>query len=197
MLHRAKTWMLIGVAAAVLILALGYLFVISPQKNRTNEANDSAATEQSQLLVNQHKVADLRKQNDNLATYKAALALDQNALPATDGIPDFLRSTQAIGVRTGVTVSAITVAQPELASTTASPASGTSMTGLYDVQVSLVAAGATTQMTEFLKQIQTGQPRAVVVTSVAESTTATGLSLNLSLKVFIDPVAGSQPVVSK
>jgi len=188
MFRQAKIWMAIGAFGAVVILALGYLFVIKPQQSQTNDLKAQVADQAIQISVKQHKVADLRKQTEHLADYKAALAADQAALPAQDGIPDFLRSMQAIGTKTGVSVTAITVGQPSPA-TSAGPA-GTGTNPAYEAVISLVAAGSADALTAFLQQLQTGQPRAVLITTAGESSSAggtAGVSLNLTLKVFVAP----------
>jgi Tfp pilus assembly protein PilO len=196
MLQRARNWAVLGAAATVVILALSWLFIIKPQQSNTADLKSQAATEAIQIVHRQHELADLRKQNDDLSAYKAALAQDQLALPSTDGVPDFLRALQAIGVKAGVTVTTIAVQDPAPAAADGSDGDASVSTGssLYEVVMSLVVNGSPAGLTAFLHQVQTAQPRAVLITvaGTAPNTqgTAKGLTLNLTAKVFVSSSAG-------
>jgi Tfp pilus assembly protein PilO len=197
MWKRAKTWLVVGMATAVVLLAASWLLLIKPQQSHTSQLKDQAANSAIEVTHRQHILADLRRQNDSLASYKADLAKAEAALPSSDGIPDFLRATQAIGARTGVTVSTIAVQDPAPAAADGTDADSTSTDNpsTYQVVITMVASGSFNEMTAFLKQLQTGQPRAVLITVAATSPAtqgaASGISLNLTVKVFVSPPAAA------
>jgi Tfp pilus assembly protein PilO len=178
-----RVWVIGGALGAVLLLAIGWIFFIGPQRAQTGELNDQAAAAQLMLTAQRHRLVELRQQNTQLPQFRAQLALDQQALPGTSGLSDFLRQLQVGGDRTGVTVSGVVVAGPQ--EVTAAERR------LYALPVTLTATGAVAGLIDFLDQLQRVLPRAVLIDSVTAgpaehaATLAGGVTVTLGVRVFV------------
>lgn len=204
---RDRIWLLAGGAPAILTVALGWLFLISPQSAQTSDLRAQVGDTQSQAVLMQNHLAQLRAESKNMPQYAAELAADRAALPSASGIPDFLRTLQSIGTASGVSVDSITVGTP---STTTAPSptptaggsdsAGRSSGGLsgavYQMSISLNVLGDVNTQNAFLRELQQTQPRAVLITSIAQTaaTSGTGTTgpslLTISLLAFVAPSSG-------
>ena len=179
-------WLGGGVAGAVALLAIGWFLLIGPQNSETTSLNDQTSTEQDRADTIQRRVAELRDQERNLPIYQAQLATGRQALPATPGLPDFLRLLQSAGDASGVSVSGVSVGGGGSAEAP--------RTVLYSVPITLtVTGGNATKVNLFIDQLRLVQPRAVLIISVnvmpaGNSTTLSGATgLTLGIKVFVLP----------
>lgn len=208
-----KLWLTVGGIAGLVLLLVGYFFFIGPQRSKTSDVQSQISSAQLQYTTLQSRVAALRAQSSDIGKYKAELAAARKALPSTDGIPDFLRTLQALGSATMADVSSLTVGAPaavvaatptptDTAATSSSAApsptdSPTTETtdassGVYSMPITAQVTGSVGALSKFLEQLQSVQPRAVLVTQVTESTGGTsgggkGMSLQLSMQAFVDP----------
>jgi Tfp pilus assembly protein PilO len=183
---RADRWWLAGGAlGAVALLAVGWFFLVSPQHGRAATLREQTQTAQLSIAGQQHKLAALRKDAEQLAGYRAELDRLRQALPAGAGLSAFLRELQNAGDHAGVAVRGLSVGSP--AQLTGRNAS------VFTLPITLTAAGGLPGLTEFLDQLQQVQPRAVLIQSVTGSpdhgvtTLAQGTSLNITLRVFVAP----------
>ncbi len=177
-----RAWLAGGAAAAALLVAIAWFFLISPQHSQAASLRDQTATAQGQITVLRHRLADLRAQNARLSVYQDQLAREQAALPGEPRLADFLRQLQAAGDAAAVSLSGVTVGLP-----TAVVADSRA----YSMQVSLTADGSATTLGTFLDQLQRVAPRAVLVTTVSTAVStrpgagAGTLTLTLVLQVFV------------
>ena len=85
-----RLWMIGAGFAAFILILIGYLVFISPQRDQTSQVNTQVATAQQQNDVLAQRISALSAQNKNLSTYQSAVARASAALPSTSGMPDFL-----------------------------------------------------------------------------------------------------------
>ncbi len=174
-----------GAASAVLLLAIGWFLLISPQKAQTSSLQDQTAASELRLSSVQHRLAELRRQNKALPRYRAQLARDRDALPATSGLSDFLRELQAAGDSAGVSVRGVNVGAPSEVTGAATP--------VYALPITVTAAGDMAPLGRFLDQLQQVQPRAVLIASANADPDEQGgslagrSSLTLNLQAFVAP----------
>jgi hypothetical protein len=214
-----KLW-LIGTAVVGFVLVLiGYFFFISPQRDQTDQVATQISSAQTENSTLQARIASLTAENAKLASYQQELRNAQLALPATSGMPAFLRTLQSIGNSTSTTLSSLSVGPattlPNTATTpttatssSASPSptettTATAPTGplIYAIPITATATGSSAQLSAFLTQLQSVQPRAVLITQIVQggttpvATTTTkggGLtSLQLTMQAFVAPVAAA------
>lgn len=215
-----RLWLVGGVLLALVLTVFAFLLFIGPQRSATAQEREQVAAVQQQNDILQARIISLTAQNKKLATYQDDLKRAQLALPSTSGIPDFLRTLQSIGASTSTGLSALTVGVPSpLAPTTpaAPPAtSGSRATGtanaaqanavVYSLPITAQVTGSTAALNEFLTQLQSVQPRAVLISSIAESsvnttgTTSTGnnaSTLQLTMQAFVSPGAVEGAALAK
>jgi hypothetical protein len=216
--QREKLWLTGGVLVAVLMVLVGYFGFISSQKSQTSAVQEQinvATLRNGELRA---RLANLSEQNRNLAKYQTDIQQAKLALPDTSGLPDFLRTLQAIGAASQTNVASLSVGTPSDLTAAALPQTGTrgATTGaatpskttssssgsaagagkkVYGLSISAVVSGSTAQLNEFLNQLQTVQPRAVLITAVTEAAgTASGAttSLNLTMQAFVQPASAAE-----
>lgn len=187
--HAGRYWTLGGLLAAVLLMTAGWFLLIGPQRGETDSLTEQAAATQDRVTGLRRHLVELREQQANLGAYSAALARDQRALPASSGVPDFLRELQAAGDALGVKVSGVVVGAPtDVAGTT---------TKVYALPITVTADGGASRLDRFLDRLQRVQPRAVLITSVAADTAEgadtfdDGVRLTIGLQAFVAPELGA------
>jgi type II secretory pathway component PulM len=209
-----RLWLIGGGVVTLLITAMGFLLVISPQRAATDRVHGKLAGVQHRNATLEQRLAQLRQQNQNLASFERQLAAAREALPTTSNVSDFLRSLQALGGQTQTEVTSLGVSAPSPVPTpTAAPVAGAakapapagpvqSLAGLYSLTTTVQLSGSPANLARFLDQLQNVQPRAVLITQVQESTGASGTvagakqgstTLQLTLQAFIAPPAAALP----
>jgi type IV pilus assembly protein PilO len=220
---QERLWLIGGAVGAFLLLVIGYFLVISPQRSNTQSVRDQITTAQEQAMTLQQRITALTSQSKDLPKYKSQLAVLQEALPATSGLPDFLRTLQSLGNETLAQVTSLTVGPPSVVAAGAAPVASPSATGatpteaaptettaptttttttpptssaagVYVLSITAQVTGSTNQLGDFLDQLQTVQPRAVLVTSVtvgggssSSARTAAPTSMSLTMQAFVAP----------
>ena len=181
--YADRLWMFAGAAVIVVLTVIGYFFVIGPKYAEADDVRAQAETTETQMVVLRKRIAELEKQKTNLAKYRAALKSNQQALPSDPGLPDFLRQLQSSGDDVGVDVSGVTVSAAE-------QVDGSST--IWALPITLTATGDADDLGDFLDELQSTQPRAVLVESAnLTSSGDAGTSISLSLKAFVAPPAGA------
>ena len=181
--YADRLWMFAGAAVIVALTVVGYFFVIGPKYAEADDVRGQAETIETQMVVLRKRIAELEKQKSSLAKYRAALKANQRALPSDPGLPDFLRQLQSSGDDVGVDVSGVTVSGAEQVGGSAD---------LWALPITLTATGDADELGDFLEELQSTQPRAVLVESAnLTSSGDAGTSISLSLKAFVAPPAGA------
>lgn len=219
---KERLWLTGGALIAILLLVLGYFLLISPQRDKTSTVNSEIGTVRTQNLSLQQRINNLTAQNKELDKYRADLVDLKLALPSTSGLPDFLRTLQSIGNSTLSDVLSLTVgpptsvkaaaggsAQPASTSTSASASGQTAKSarstggtnGVYGLAITAAVSGSKTELEQFLQQLQSVQPRAVLVTSISFATAggtvaATAVkgsaTMQITMQAFVSPVSAAE-----
>jgi cell division protein FtsB len=213
--QKERLWLIAGGLIAFVMCLIGYFFFISPQRTNTSDVNSQVSDANQKNAVLQARINSLKEQSKNLPKYQAQLAEARRALPSESGIPDFLRTLQSLGSATLTDVTALTVGQPAPVmaapaqpTSTASPA-GTATAAptstatpnaitapaVYTMSISATVTGSPTALDKFLDQLQNVQPRAVLITNIAENSgSASGsihnvgqTTLTLTMQAFVAP----------
>lgn len=212
-----RLWFVGGGLVAFVMLLVGYFFFISPQRSDTASVNGQASTVQQQNVALQARLDALRQQSKNLPRYQAELAQLKLALPSESGISDFVRTLQSLGNATLTDVQSLTVGAPapviapaaaaptETSDPTATAATPTSDTTVpqtiapsaYSLTITANVTGTASALSKFLDQLQSVQPRAVLVSNVnltgGTSSGGTGgngaYTLTVTMKAFVAPAS--------
>src|SRR5689334_8267725 len=92
-----KVWIGGGAVVALLLILIGFFLFISPQRNQTRDVHSQVSVAQQQNQMLRTRINQLAAQNKDIAKYVAAYKQAELAFPDQSGLPDFLRSLQAIG----------------------------------------------------------------------------------------------------
>jgi Tfp pilus assembly protein PilO len=214
-----RLWLIGGGLVGLLVALIAYFLFISPQRSKTADINSQVSLARQQNATLQARVAALAEQNKNLAAYERQLASAKLALPSDAGVSDFLRSLQSLGNQTNTNVTQLTVGQPVdvtsvIAATptqpaaagaaNASPSSATTAPAgttpvvagqqMYALPITAQVSGAPDALNRFLDQLQSVQPRAVLISQISETTgtsttgaAPTGTTLQLTMDAFVAP----------
>lgn len=227
---KERLWMLIGLAAAFLLVVIGWFLVIGPQRSHTDSINASSAQVETENSALQAHIATLQAQEKNLSSYQAKLAAARKALPDSSGLPDFLRTLQSLGTKTHTDAVNVTVGAPTdvtavangvpsvvptdtttgtTSTTTPAPAptpttsaTAPSSGGVFGLTINAQVNGSADSLNAFLEQLQAVQPRAVLITSITESSGAdsgtgqpsstSGMNLQLTMQAFVAPSSSDE-----
>lgn len=188
--HADRLWMIGGAVAAVVLIAVGWFFLISPQNGRTATFTGQTDDAHTKLITLQQRLSQLQKQNEDLAGYQANLRSDQAALPEGADLAAFLRSLQTGDDSRGV-ITGITVGSPLEAA-----AAGTKV---YALPVTVTADGTTTQFGNLLDYLQQVQQRAALIKNVQFAPKESGFldgtaKLTITMQLFVtSPPSGATP----
>jgi Tfp pilus assembly protein PilO len=175
--HADRLWLYGGVAGAVLLLVVGWFLAIGPMHTEADGLRVQADDTETQIVSLRRRLAELQAQDAKLATYRAALKANQEALPAGTGVPDFLRQLQESGDSVRVDVTSMNIGQPE---------TNTAVPTIFDLPITINADGKAGDLERFLDQMQLVQPRAVLIESVGISSGEVGeKALSVSLRAFV------------
>jgi hypothetical protein len=138
-----RFWLAGGAALAVLILAIGWFGLISPQRSSTSSLRAEADSAQAQNTVLAAKVAKLKQQNDGVGELKTELRTALGALPFDTGLPTFTRQVAGQATRSKVALTSISVGTA--ATTAGAPAAttGTGTTGTGTTGTGTTGTGTT------------------------------------------------------
>src|SRR5262245_34601977 len=95
-----KVWAIGGALGALLALAIGWFFFISPRHAEAAELQEQASTAEQRLTTLQRRLVSLREDAAEVEKYRAQLDRDRQALPTVAGTSDLLRELQAVATRT-------------------------------------------------------------------------------------------------
>lgn len=170
---------ILGVAlAAVVIVALGWVFGIAPTLAQADLASSQAQSADDQNAVQQLGLVKLRDQYEKLPELNAELKKLQLAVPETANLDDFLDQLQQLAQSAGVTITGFTAAEATLYgggdaaaappapaatdaaatdSTSAKAAPSASVTDrLYSVPITIAVKGSPDQVMAFTEASQKG-----------------------------------------
>lgn len=215
-----RLWLIGGALGAAVVLLIGYTFFVGPQRSETDDVSARAASAQLQNSTLQARIDTLRTQNADLGKFQADVKAAQRALPSSSGLSDFLRSLQAIGAATQTSVQSLTVGPPTDLSAAAAPAPSSPSTAggsastpattpgavpaagpqVFGLTISATVNGSTTGLNRFLDQLQSVQPRAVLITAMTQSAATSGsvagaqsgVGLQLTMQAFVAPSSAAE-----
>jgi hypothetical protein len=198
-----RLWLGAATVAAFGIIAIGWFFLIAPQRSQTGELQSQAADADLQNASLQQRIAVLSGQKAHLSEFTAQLREARQALPTSSAMAPFLRSVQSIATATSSQVTSLSVGAATAVTPVAPAPTGTAAptpaagapaqaSGLFTIPITASVTGSPAALTSFLTRLQSAQPRAVLVTQVTKGDPAAGglTTLQLSMSAFVAPAAG-------
>jgi hypothetical protein len=213
-----RVWLAGGAVAGVVISALAWFMVVSPELSNASSLDEQTVASQTQNISLQSKIHRLQADNSNMDALVASLRQARTALPVTTGLAEFTRQLSAYATEYGVVISGITAGDPAAltsatpapaaagaAAAAAAPAAGSasktppaagapkaSPAGqLYALPLTVVVKGSAVNDLRFLAAVQGPGRRAALVsgTQLTGDASKRGMQLTIQLQVFVAPQA--------
>jgi Tfp pilus assembly protein PilO len=195
-----RLWLIGGVVAILLIAIGGWTLLISPKRTEADEVRSQTADQQTELLKLRRQVNDLKAKDAKLATFKAENTTLRQALPVKTEMTNFLRQLQASGAALNVAVSGVNVG---------TALKSTQVPTVWELPITLTISGSAADLSRFLTQLQSVQPREVLLSQVVytagaddtggagttttpgTTTTADAYRASVTMKAFVQPELGA------
>jgi pyruvate/2-oxoglutarate dehydrogenase complex dihydrolipoamide acyltransferase (E2) component len=211
-----RLWLAGGAVAGVVISALAWFMVVSPELSNASSLDEQTVASQTQNVSLQSKIHRLQADNSNMDALVASLHQARTALPVTTGLAEFTRQLSAYATEYGVVISGITAGDPAaLTSATPAPAAAEAAAAapaagsasktppaagaakaspagqLYALPLTVVVKGSAVNDLRFLAAVQGPGRRAALVsgTQLTGDTSKRGMQLTIQMQVFVAPQA--------
>ena len=109
---RSRWWILGGAVAAVLILLLSWILLITPKRDDATAIRDQATSVQTTNQQLQARIAELQALAAGLPEQQAELDRIAVLLPPTAQLPELVRQLSAVAAETGVDLVSVAPASP-------------------------------------------------------------------------------------
>ena len=192
-LRTDRIWLLGGLLAIVVLGAGGWFLLIHHKYSDADNVRAQVGDAQVQLVALNKQLATLRAQKAQLGTLTAARDKYQRALPpnSTTSMAAFLSELQDSEAAENVDVSGLTQGGPQVSA---------ALPGVWELPITMTAAGTAAHLSAFLNRLQTVQTRAVLITTASlagdGASTSGTMMLNLALKAFVAPGTSKTPTLT-
>jgi hypothetical protein len=197
-----RLWLFSGAIVALLIVLLGWFFVIHPELTAASSNRDQAESARTQNIALEGKNNKLKAQNDDAAALRAGLAAALAELPYDSGLPEFTRQVSAQATEHSMVLSSIVVGDtlpvvgPTGDAVESTAATTDAATSLVAIPITVVATGLSSNQLAFLTALQVTGPRRALVTAVQIAPPSGGeavggdaeSTMTLQLTVFSAPL---------
>lgn len=203
-LRTAPATIALGTGGLLLLVALSWVFVLSPKLGALADTSEQSTALQDSNLSMTVQLAGLRELADDVAKMQQkgdALAL---VIPATANQPGFFRAVTTAAQNAGLPASALTSVSPGVPVLPVAPAPAVVEEGAAAVpaaapepqvavqEISINIDGSYDQLATFLDNLES-MDRALLVQSIDLSANEESLSLTVSGATFVAPPLGAPP----
>jgi len=176
--QNARTWWIITPVVSLLVLAMGWLLLVSPKHGEAADLQDQTATVNNQNQASQVQLDALRAQAKKLPEQKAELARLQVQIPPTPQLPALIRSISAASKASGMTLTGLTPSAPTAVVTATAAAAapttpGVALVGLQQIPIAMTATGTFSAARRFLGTLEM-LPRTFLVSGLQMGRGTTG-----------------------
>jgi hypothetical protein len=212
-----RIWQAGGAGAAVVISALAWFLVVSPELSNAASLDEQTMAAQTQNLTLHSKINRLQADNANMDALVASLRQARTALPVDSSLAAFTRQLSGYAGQHGVSISGITAGEPMALTSTApaaaaAPAAGAAAAGhgaapapapapgvstpsaagqTYALPLTVVVKGPVANDLRFLAAVQGPGQRAALVLGAQLTGDATkrgtAMQLTIQLQLFVAP----------
>lgn len=174
--------LLLAAVAAVLVLAVYWMFLLSPKRAALVEAEEAIAAAIEQQATLSNRINALRDVRAAAPAVEAQLAATEALLPVDAALPTTLRQLQLAADESGMILSSVSPGTPTESTIEGVPA------GVSEMSLSLSMSGSYFQVIDFLRRIADPviTPRAILFNSISLSPGGyPTLSVSLSGRMFV------------
>lgn len=155
--------LVVALAAVVLTAAWWYL-LYQPQRVEQAELIEQTAQLESEREQLQSQIAVLNDVRDNEADYRSQLTRLREYIPDDPGQPDTLKALQQAADSSGVQITQLTFADPELVED--APETSEELAALARIPTQMTVTGGYFQVVDLLRRVEVDLARAVKVSAV-------------------------------
>ncbi len=167
-LDGAKKWYAGAALASVLVLVVGWMLLVSPQRSTADDLALQAESQVSANQASQAKIDALKAQYTNLPSLQKELALVTTHLPQAANMPSLIRTLSQAAAKSGVTLKGLTPTNPTPLTTTTTGGQSGSLSAPGQVNaigVTLQISGPFANTRLFLSSLE-AMPRSFLVTGL-------------------------------
>lgn len=152
--------MLLSALAAVLVVALWWLFLYTPVQDEISAVQDEISAAEAETTSLQQRVTALEAVRARAPETEAALARITSIVPEDPALAGALRQIEAAGEDAGVDISQISISRPAVVD---------EAVGLYSSSVALALEGSYFQVVDLLRRLEDPAitSRGLVLTNVS------------------------------
>lgn len=136
---------LLSVLAAVLVIALWWLFLYSPGQDELGRLEDEVAAAETETASLQQRVAALEAVRARAPETEAAIAQLFSIVPDDPALSGALRQIGAAAGDAGVELVSVTTPRPVVVD---------ELSGLYSISLNITASGSYFQVVDFLRRLE-------------------------------------------
>lgn len=142
-----RSHLLLAVLGAVLLIAVFWLLLFQPQRDRLAEVEEEIAVQLDQQAQETSAINRLRGVRDEAPEVEAQLAAAEAIVPRDAALPAALRQLQLAADESGLVLRTITTGRP-------SAVAGDTAPGLAALSVQVQLSGAYFQVVDFLRRVE-------------------------------------------
>lgn len=154
----------IVVVVALLLTAAFYFLLYKPLDERQAAYRDETAQFEAQSAQLQAEIATLLEVKDNAEDYRSQLVRLEEYIPEDPAQPEALRELQRIADQSGVEITEMTYADPEVVP--GAPDTGDPETVLAAIPTQMVVEGGYFQVVDLLRRVEVDMNRAIMIDTV-------------------------------
>jgi Tfp pilus assembly protein PilO len=175
---------IVALAAALVIVAVWYLALFSPQSKKLASAHKAQAAAEQQVTQLQGQVTQLEALQKQIPADQKRFSALSAAIPDNAQLDSALRDLHSAAVSSGATLSSVTPSAPSTgaAGSTTTPAASQSG-AVPSITLAMTASGDYGQLRSFLSNLYSMQ-RTLVINQLAIAGTGNQLSASISAEIF-------------
>jgi Tfp pilus assembly protein PilO len=162
-MNRQST--MLAAVGSVLVLALFWMFLLSPKREELAQAQEAILTSQAEQRSLTNQINTLREVRATAPQVEARLAATEALIPSGPALPSTLRQLQLAADEAGMVLSAVSPGQPGEVVIEGLPPGASSMS------LSVTLSGSYFQIVDFLRRVEDPMitPRAIIWSSMSIS----------------------------
>jgi Tfp pilus assembly protein PilO len=160
---RAQKWTAATAALVLVLLAAGWLLLVSPKRSEAAELAERRASQEQAISMLETQIRRLMEQSDELPAKRLLLEEIRRQIPADPALPRLLRDLSRVAGSAGVELVSLEPGAPEsmLPASPADPAAsgagvtaGSGADGLVSIPVTISATGKFFTMQQFIDELE-------------------------------------------
>lgn len=173
-----KLWIVIAAVLGVGVLAMGWFLGVSPKLDEMYAANEQRASVEAQNRLHEARVAELKKQFEQIDELKEELSALQVALPRGDELSTFLGQLHELEASSGVVLTRFVASDGQRYAAAAGATTDALVTkdNFIAITIDLNVRGTREQVIDFLSDLQYGKRLFLVTKLTVAQDTGEGIA---------------------